>query len=319
MKFWPLIVVPCLVGCSTPSGRQPAAVCPPHVTLGLTDTGRPTAEWIDAIRDRVGASDLATIEQTARPLSADETAWRTLIASEAGAWCEAIPRLNAPFRHVSPPINPGILLGNQGGGDGFTHDPNDVAIDLHEMTQAYADMPDGDRHALVRRLLAHEYTHLLLHRWMDAHGWSEASVTHDPFRRALRTLYNEGIANYRSIEDPRWVGADGALTPHARDTLAALQPVMLERLQGLAAHPSDEDAAHLLRNISQGPLERKWGAIPIALWLADATYGDPQRMAAWIEGGPDGILGLAVHHGDPQYRRAFEALLAQGRASAHRG
>jgi hypothetical protein len=305
-----------LLGCAPPTERVPVPKCPPPVTLGLDADGRPTPVWLDAIRDRVDAAELASIARTPKPLSPEESAWRDLIAQGATSWCADIPRLDAPFRHVTPPAHPGILLGNQGGGDGFTHDPDDVAIDLHEMAIAYTGIPADQRHALIRRLLAHEYTHLLLHRWMDANGWSEGSVASDPFRQALRTLYNEGIANYRSIEDPRWIAASGDLTPHARETLAALQPIMMERLQHLATRPTPDQAGPLLRNISQGPLERKWGAIPIALWLAEETHGDPARMATRVEANPDGILGLGVRYGEPQYRGAFSALLAQARARA---
>ena len=304
-----------LAGCAT-SAELRTPVCPPPITLGLDADGRPTPEWIDAIRDRVDASELTAVAQTAKPLSADESGWRALIESEAGAWCASIPHLNAPFRHVRPPRKPGILLGNQGGGDGFTHDPDDLAIDLGEISRAYADMAPDARRALIRRLLAHEYTHLLLHRWLDSTGWSEASVAGDPFLRALRMLFNEGIANYRSIEEKRWIEADGELTPHARETLDALQPVMIERLQGLAAHPSAEEASRLLRNISQGSLERKWGAIPIALWLAEATHGEPGQIAAWVDAKPDGIIALAARYADPQHRAAFSHLLVEARARA---
>ena len=245
-----------LLSCATPGG--PARdTCSPRIVVALDAEGRPTPEWLDAIRDRVDGDELAAIAQTPKPLSTDEAAWRDLIGEGARGWCASIPRLTAPFRHVTPPRQPGILLGNQGGGDGFTREPDDVAIDLGEMSRAYANMPEAARRALIPRLLSHEYTHLLLHRWMDATGWSQESVADDPFLRALRTLFNEGIANYRSVDHERWVGAGGVLTQHARETLAALQPVMLERRQRLTAHPSAEDASRLLRNISQGPLERK--------------------------------------------------------------
>lgn len=284
-----------------------------RIVMGLQPDGRPTQAWLDAIRDRVDADDLATIAETPKPLSEPEAAWRDLITAEAEEWGASIPRLNAPFRRVTPPTAPAILLGNQGGGDGFTLDPDDVAIDLGEMTSAYSDLPESERRTLIRRLLSHEYTHLLLHRWMNATGWSEASVAGDPFRQALRTLFNEGVANLRSIEDPAWMSARGLLTAHARSTLATLQPILLERMQALAAHPAPDQAAQLLRNISQGPLERKWGAITIALWLVEATRNDPRRLATWIEKKPDGILELGALYGDPQYRSGFAALLAQAR------
>ena len=63
-----------------------------------------------------------------------------------------------------------------------------------EMPRAYADMAPDARRALIRRLLAHEYTDLLLRRWLDSTGWSEASVADGLFLQTLRTLCNEGIA-----------------------------------------------------------------------------------------------------------------------------
>jgi len=307
-----------LAGCAglPPGPPQRQAAPSVRVIVALEADGRPAPLWLAAIRDRVDASQGAAIAETPKPLSAEEAGWRDLIIAAAPAWSQSISRLNAPFRHVTPPRAPAILLGNQGGGDGFTLDPDDVAIDLGEMARNYAGLADADRRALIQRLLSHEYTHLLLHRWLDATGWSEASVANDPFRQALRTLFNEGIANLRSIEDPVWMSSEGALTAHAQATLTALEPILLARMQALAAHPAPDVAATLLRNISQGPLERKWGAVTIALWLAEATQDDPGRLAQWIEKKPDRLLELGVLYGDPQNRDAFGALLAQARRAA---
>src|SRR4051794_34385073 len=77
-------------GCASSAPTQPA-FCPPSIALGLDRDGRPTQEWIDAIRDRVDASELMAIAQTAKPLSADENEWRTQIESEALVWCTTMP------------------------------------------------------------------------------------------------------------------------------------------------------------------------------------------------------------------------------------
>jgi hypothetical protein len=281
----------------------------PQVTLAITTSGQPADSWIDAVRDRVANTELANIVVTARPLSADEAGWLALIREEASHWCEQLDRLNAPFRRVSPPRKLTLLLGNQGGDDAFTSGADVIAMDLGALAHAYGEASGDAQRSLVRRLLSHEYTHLLIRPYLESVGWSEAWAAHDPLLQALRTLYNEGHANLRSIEDPRWIAAKGQPTELARAALIELQPRMIERLQALAAQPAPADAAKLLRNISQGPLAKKWGALPIALWLAADTGLESEALAAWVEAGPQRILELAVRNADAQFRPAFQQLL----------
>lgn len=286
------------------------------VRLGLDAAGYPTRRWINAIEGRIDDATLARIRVTPHPLSTEDKAWIEAVRRIGQGWSTRLSELDAPFRGLAtPPRHPFVLLGNQGGDDGFTSGPDTIAMDLRSLQQAYGDPSAPGTEGIVRRLLSHEYTHLLIRPWLDLCGWNDAWAAGSPYLRALRTLYNEGIAGLRSIEDPRWTSPDGVPTPLARDTLVMLQPKMVERLTALAQDPPAEVAQGLLRNISQGRLSDKWGSMPIALWLAQASRFDPNRLGYYVAQKPDGILQLAAEQADPAYRPAFAHL--QAIATAH--
>jgi len=292
-----------------------------RVRIGLDAAGYPTQRWISAIEGRIDDAALARIRVTPRPLSTEDKDWIEAVRRIGQDWSARLPELDTPFRGLAaPPRRPFVLLGNQGGDDGFTSGPDAVAMDLRSLQQAYGDPSAPGSQDAIRHLLSHEYTHLLIRPWLDRCGWNDAWVARSPYLRALRTLYNEGIAGLRSIEDPRWTSPDGVLTPLARDTLVTLQPRMVERLTALAHDPPAEAAQGLLRNISQGRLSDKWGSMPIALWLAQASRFDPNRLGYYVAQKPDGILRLAAEQADPAYRPAFAHLqtIATARIAAAR-
>lgn len=280
-----------------------------EVVLAIDSTGKPTGQWLDAIRDRVSADELAHIASTARPLTPDEQGWADLIARIAPVWFAGVARLNAPFRHVTPPGRPQIVLGHGGGDDAFGTPPDVMAFDLSALAKAYPDRDEAAREALMSRLLSHEYTHLLAVPFLNQLGWTQSWADARPYRQALRVLYNEGLGNLRSVEgDARWTMPSGESTDRGREALTRLTPILAQRLQALAGDPAPDVAKDLLRNISQGPFAGKWGALPIALWLAADTGFQPERIADWVEAGPPGMLRLAAAHADPTYTAVFETL-----------
>ncbi|HEX3458331.1 MAG TPA: hypothetical protein VHR97_10295 [Candidatus Baltobacteraceae bacterium] len=288
-----------------------------EVVLAIEPTGRPARAWLDAIRDRVSANELAQLAATARPLTADEQDWADMIGRVAPVWFAGVARLNAPFRSVTPPARPKVVLGRGGGDDAFGTPPDVMAFDLSALAAAYDDHAEAARKALMSRLLSHEYTHLLAVPFLNSIGWTEAWAGVRPYRRALRVLYNEGLGNMRSVEgDARWTVPSGQPTDRAREALARLTPVLAERLQALAADPAPDVAKNLLRNISQGPFAGKWGALPIALWLAADSGFQPDRIAHWVEAGPPGMLRLAAVYADPAYAAVFERLEAEPTVTA---
>jgi hypothetical protein len=280
-----------------------------EVVLAIDSMGRPTRAWLDAIRDRVPPGKLASIAATARPLTADEKSWAELIRRIAPVWFDGVARLNAPFRYVRPPARPQAVLGHGGGDDAFGTPPDVMAFDLSVLAEAYDDRDRGAREGLMSRLLSHEYTHLLAVPYLNSLGWTETWANVQPYRRALRVLYNEGLGNLRSVEgDARWTLPSGQATDRGREALARLTPIMAQRLQALAADPAPDVARVLLRNISEGPFSDKWGALPVALWLAADTGFQPERIARWVEAGPPAMLKLAAMYANPPYAAEFETL-----------
>src|SRR5690606_32517894 len=79
-----------------------------------------------------------------------------------------------------------------GSDDGFTYKKATIAIDTSALVANYGEASsDGNRDRL-RRLFAHEYTHLLHKAWLDQYPLSLAT----PLERALWECLYEGMGNY---------------------------------------------------------------------------------------------------------------------------
>jgi hypothetical protein len=66
-----------------------------------------------------------------------------------------------------------------------------------------------------------------------------------------------------------------------------------------------------MADLASGPFDRKWGALPVALWLADEQARDPEALRRFVVAGPDGVWALAGRHLSPELAAALnEAKLA---------
>jgi len=291
--------------------RAAAAARRVSVTVAIDRQGRATPQWIALIRDRIDANELAGVQMTARALSADDAHWIKLVQSVSPDWIRDAGRLDAPFRQGTPPATIAIFVGPEGGDDAFATAPNLIAFDLTALGNAFGNSDPAGWPALVGRLLSREYTRLRLDAHLADAGWTPQWAAKSPFLAALRTLYVQGLATLRGLEgDPAWVAADGTPSAVAGKLQDELVPVMLEKLKALSTAQPGPAADALLRDMTQGPLSRRWGVLPIALWLTADTGFDAGRIAAWVEGNPDGILELAAGQADDRYRRAFADLQA---------
>jgi hypothetical protein len=256
----------------------------------VTDAGRLTAEWINAIADRHPKEEIDRIAKEARPFSPSEHAWLDLIRKKSARWSQSTPNLRLPFPATPAPSKVVILVGNRGGDDGFTYEKSTIAFDVSSLVANFGEVSSDGNLDRLHRLFAHEYTHLLHKAWLDQHPLTLAT----PLERALWECLYEGIGNYRSLSE-KWVSANGELTDLGRSTLKELTPVFVARMERLASAKLTEEK-ELRAGLSSGPFNKKWGALPVALWLAQEARGDDSRLSSWIDRGPAAVLELAMKY-----------------------
>ena len=257
------------------------------VKLGMSEDGAATTEWIEAIRQRHDEEALSTIRASKKRLSDEEALWAECIKRKVSIWRMMIDSLRIPFPAVTPPDTVAILLGNLGGEDAFVNADTTICFDLSKLHSNYGSALTTANSSRIDRFFAHEFTHVLHKAWRKKHNLKLES----PFEYALWECLTEGLGNYRSLSD-KWLLADGKLTPHAREVLLRLQPIFVKRLAALEQATTAE-AAPLLEGLSSGAFEQKWGALTVALWLAQEAKGDEHNLRPWVEAGPAGVLRLA--------------------------
>ena len=257
------------------------------VQLAASSDSVATAAWLRAIHHWHDEEALSAIHANKKGLSEEEALWAGLIKGKVSTWLTMIDSLQIPFQAVTPPDTVGILLGNQGGEDAFVYAHATICFDLDKLQSQYGSASTSANSGRIDRFFAHEFTHVLHKAWRKKRGLELAS----PFDHALWECLTEGLGNYRSLSD-RWISSGGNLTPHAREVLLRLQPVFVERLTALQ-YATAETAEPLLAGLSMGPFDQKWGALTVALWLAQEARDDDHHLQKWVETGPMGVLMLA--------------------------
>lgn len=271
-------------------GMAPARI---RTELGIQADGAMSARWHAAIVDRHDAATLRRLEAERRTLQPAEQQWMRLVQREADGWSAQRPALDALFDGVPAPQQLSILFGNIGGNDGFTLGDDTICMDLRDLVQAYGSADGPENAARVRRFLSHEYVHLMAHRWRRLHQ----VPLETPLQRAWWALYNEGLGNYFSLSS-KWLPVAGSLPPVARAALAENVPILQERLRRFA-RATPEQETELMQGLSIGPFPRKWGALTIALWLAEDAAADPDAVRRFAQAGPAGIADFVARHRAP--------------------
>ena len=273
-----VIAIPFSVACTAPP--------PLELRLGFTEDGSASPEWRAAVEAHTGFEPTWEL----RPLSDAEAAWLDMVRARLHAREERIDDLCAPFEGVRPPRTLALVVGNQNGEDGFGLGEDVIYFDLSALVRSYGAANESVNAARLDRFFDHETTHVLHWRWARLHP----QPIRTPLDRALWAMAREGLGNLRSLSET-WVGPRGELTPLARETLAELEPILVERLERLAQATAEEESA-LHAGLSWGPFRRKWGALPVALWLAEESRGDDQALRAFVAAGSAGVLDLAQRH-----------------------
>lgn len=278
------------------------------VVAGFTDAGTASDQWLTMLRRRMSDADATAFAQLVKPPTGPERAWMALIRSRVGHWEREITTVAGPFQPVAPPAAVLIVAGNRGGEDAFTHDARTIGFDLAALQATYGDAGASGNEARIDRFFRHEYTHLMQKAWLGVHPYEPTT----PLGAALAEIWAEGLGNYHSLSD-RWRAVDGVPSATASEVLAVLEPRFVARLAALACARRDH-AAGLMADLSWGRFDRKWGALPAALWLDRETGGSADAVRAFVLAGPEGVWALAARH----LSRALAAVLEEARRSAAR-
>lgn len=245
-------------------------------TIGLAfkKDGRPSPFWIKAIQDRNSPERVNEISKTVQPITSDQSLWLSTVQKTIPVWEANKKRVEQLFPEVTPPKDVEIVIGNQGGDDGFTCGDQYICLDLSSWVEAYGKPSDQDGLDRVNRILLHEYAHLITKIWLKAHPQDQSTS----YNRALFEMFYEGIGNYFSLNET-WVNTDGSLTEKSIKTLEELTPTLRDRLESLK-HDDGTSEKALRAGLSDGPFNKKWGALPVALFFAKDTASMVNRRAA---------------------------------------
>ena len=171
------------------------------------------------------------------------------------------------------------------------------------MGREYGSAKRAKNESRVNRLLAHEDTHLLSKEW--ARQTEQNLKTYKD--SILWECMFEGLGMYRSMSD-KWFPKKDSLSMVASKTFETLYPIFTERL--IAIETSDSlskaDKIKLHKNLSRGSMKKKWGALPVAVWLAMESNGNDKNLIPWVKMGPKALIPLAKKHLTGASKTRFE-------------
>ena len=313
MRHPPLFLTVALIasaaGCRAPDATSSAVPLPAiRAEVGVREDGTATPAWTEGIAVAIGLGAAEGFAREPLPFTPEASAWLEVLRDSIPAVRERAPQLASWFD--MRPMDAIVVAGNRGSSDGFAWLPDHIGINVQAFHATYGPPAKGavDR---MTRIVAHEYLHLLTYAFYPDHRTYRTT----PLDRALWTMFFEGIGDYVSVSE-RWKpdenGNDSEVTVR---TLEQLEPILVERLEALV-DATPEQEKELRRGISMGKFDRKWGSLPVALWLhrEAARSGERETLERMIREGRDGVLPLALRHAAPALRPRLEALrAAQGR------
>ena len=260
------------------------------VVSGVTATGDASDQWLALLRKRLPSGRFDSVAPLRRSLTTDEAAWFSLVRARAAAWERMVPELARPYAPTRPPAAVVIVLGNRGAEDAFTHDSITLGFDLAALQANYGDAGLAENRDRIDRFFRHEFVHLMQKARFSSHPFAMGT----PLEAALAEIWAEGLGNYQSLSE-RWLSRNGERSPIAARALGELEPRFAARLAALAC-ATPEAAAPLVADLSSGRFDRKWGALPAALWLEAEPGPRDETLRRFISDGPQGVWTLADRH-----------------------
>lgn len=246
-------------------------------------------DWLEALKSRMPAEKIDSISRVRQMVTAAELKWKNMIESKTPAWNSFRDSLALPFPSISISDTIYVLTGYGGYDDGFTYGQQTICLDLTALQREYGNAGLSENDSRIDRIFSHEYTHLLHKAWA-----AKTKLELRTFRDSIlwECLY-EGIGMYRSL-NARWLPVEGKLPAVTQEVLKELNPVFAQRIHTIESGQqlTAEEKISLHKNLSRGPVNKKWGAFPVAVWLAMEAKGNDQRLAYWMDLGPEGVILL---------------------------
>lgn len=252
--------------------------------LDVVDRGVLGETWLKIIKNRHSKQFLHQLRKDRELLTPSQLLWYRQFISTIPKWEKRRKALELPFLEVSRPDKLELIFANRGGSDGFSFGLRYIGIDLQKWVENYGSIPAPNAGDRISRILSHEYTHLLTRKWAIQNSIKPSSFQ----EKVLYELFYEGLGNYYSLSN-KWVTENGSLTITAQKTLVKLVPTLRKKLKSVLLGSQDKE---LVKGMSTGPFSKKWGALPIALWLSKETGRSPLKLREWVEKGPKGTLEL---------------------------
>lgn len=290
-----------LLASATIAASEPSSI---HSRLrlieGIDADGDAVSLWV-AVMTKRHPEGLDRVDSR-RMLTPSERAWTNLVQSKLAAWEQDIPALSRNFTPAEGPDVAVIVVGNRGGEDAFTHDATTIAFDASRLLALYGEAGLPENGERIDRLFRHEYSHLLQKAWLAVHPYAART----PLQAALLDIWSEGIGNYYSLST-QWRSTKGKPSTLAAEALERLVPRLVARLAALSCAP-DAPARPLSATLSSGPFDRKWGALPVALWLELDTAQSEDTLRSFIAAGPDGVWTFLERHLPKELREVLREI-----------
>jgi hypothetical protein len=249
-----------------------------------------SAEWKKALESRMPKSRIDSLASIKRELTSEEKEWLNLIRLKLDQWNSMRDSLMVPFGKTRTPDVIYVMVGFLWRDDGFTFGLNTVCLDVTALFQNYGAASLAENSNRIDRIFAHEFTHVIHKNWVR-----ENKVAIKTFRDSIlwECLY-EGIGMYRSL-NARWLPKNGVLPNDTQKAMNELTPIFINKLHLIQAKNEfkQDEKEQINANLSRGPVNKKWGAFPVAIWLFLEANGSDKNLRVWIEKGPNGIVELA--------------------------
>jgi len=263
-------------------------------------------EWKSVLVSRKSASKLDSLSNVVKQIKKEEQGWIHLIESKASKWNAFRDSLKVPFQNIKLKDTITVLLGYQGGDDAFTYKNQTICLDVNALNKAYGSAKKPANDNRINRIFAHKFTHLLHKRWAKKNNL-ELNTFKD---QILWECVTEGFGMYRSMS-AKWFPVGDSLSLISNNTFKDLYPKFTKKFIKVSTQSNltSEEENNLHANLSRGSMKKKWGALPVAVWLALEAKGNDKNLVKWVNKGPDAIILLAEKYLKKESKIAFDKFL----------